>query len=240
MSMTKKTWLKVAGSLAVMSLATAAIAADHRDGPGTLANPAADINDVYSFMDGDNVALVMTVLPAAVADSKFSDKVQYVFHTTSGGSFGEAKNTLDIVCTFDAAQMATCVAGEGPDKPVLDKASGNANVDAGIVGENKKMTVFAGLRKDPFYFNLDGFKAAVKLVEMAAGALQFDAAGCPAVDPATSAVLVNQLKTSATAGPPEDFFKDLNTLAIVVKLDKALVTAGGPIVSTWGATTATP
>lgn len=240
--MTKRTWLKVAGALAVTSLATMAIAADHLDSPATKADASADINDVYSFMDADKVALVMTVFPAAVSDSKFSDKVQYIFHTTSGGAFGEVKGSLDIVCTFDAAQMITCLAGEGAGKPVLDKVTGDAKVDAGLVSENKMFTVFAGLRKDPFFFNLDGFKDVVATVTAAAGGLPKDAAGCPTLDAATSTVLVNKLKTDpknpppAGGGPPQDFFAPLNGMAIVLQVDKSLIASDGPVISVWGST----
>lgn len=234
--MTKKTFLKVAGSLAVMSLATAAIAADHLDSPAVKLDAPADINDLYSFMDGDKVVLIATVFPAAAADSKFSDKIQYIFHTTSGDAFGPEKSTLDIVCTFDAAQMITCKAGAGPDMPVMDMVTGNANVDAGLASTKGMMTVFSGLRKDPFFFNLAGFNKTVETVVGAAAGLMFDAANCPALDMGTSTLLVNQLKSNAMGMPAEDFFATLNGLAIVIKVDKALVTAGGPIVSSWVST----
>jgi len=235
--MTKKTWLKVAGALAVTSLATMAIAADHGDSPAVKADPPSDINDVYSFVDGDKVALVMTVYPDAPVDAKFSDKVQYIFHTTSGASFGEAKGTLDIVCTFDAAQMITCLVGDGAGKPVVDKVSGDAKVDAGLESANKMLTVFAGLRKDPFFFNLDGFKDAVATVTAAAPNLPKDAAGCPTVDAATSTVLVQKLKGNPMVGSAaEDHFAALNGLAIVLKVDKTLIASGGPIISIWAST----
>jgi len=236
MSMIKTTWLKVAGALAITSLATVAIAADHGDSPSTKLDPSADINDVYSFVDGEKVALVMTVVPGAVTDSKFSDKIQYIFHTTSGSAFGEAKSTLDIVCTFDAAQMITCMAGAGAGMDVLDMVTGDASKDAGLTSDNKMITVFAGLRKDPFFFNLAGFKKAVETVTTAAPNLQKDPAGCPDVGPATSTLLVNQLKSNELAGPPEDFFGNLNGLAIVLQVDKKLIASTGAIVSVWGST----
>jgi hypothetical protein len=54
----------------------------------------------------------------------------------------------------------------------------------------------------------------------------------------TSGVLVNMLKTAPDGGPPQDFFAKLNALAIVVSIDKGLVTNGGanPIVSVWAST----
>jgi hypothetical protein len=95
--------------------------------------------------------------------------------------------------------------------------------------------VFAGLRADPFFFNLAGFKNAVSTVE---GALPLpaDEAGCPQIDGPTGAALRSQLMTAPDGGPAQDFFAPLNGLAIVVSVDKALVTKGGPILSTWAST----
>src|ERR1700724_2779620 len=80
------------------------------DAPATTAEPAADINDVYSFLDkpGDaatNVIFAMTVFPAAPAGSKFSDTVQYVLHAQSGATFGATTSDYNIICQFDTAQV---------------------------------------------------------------------------------------------------------------------------------------
>jgi hypothetical protein len=231
--MIKKIFMAAAGLVTVMSPVSAALAADHKDSPAVNADPAADINDLYSFVDGGALVVAMTTFPAASFGSAFSDQVQYIFHTTSGAAFGSMTSTLDVVCTFDAAQMITCLAGEGPTAPVLDRAVGNAGSPAGLPGEKGLITVFAGLRKDPFFFNLEGFNAAVGMIKNAAPNFSYDAAGCPLLDAATSAVLVQQLKSSSMGGAAMDFFKPLNTLAIVVKIDPSLV---GPIVSVWTST----
>lgn len=238
--MTKNTWVRVAGALALTSLATMAFAADHLDSPVVKSDPPSDINDVYSWVANGKVVLVMNVSPAATMASKFSDKTQYVFHTTSGKAFPEVASKLDIVCTFDAAQMITCKAGEGPGLPVMDMVTGDASAEAGIESASKMMKVFAGLRKDPFYFNLDGFKKTVETVIGAAPNLTPDAAGCPALDAATSMALVSQLKSDSMGGPAKDFFAPLNGLAIVLELDKELVAPSGSILSIWGATHAAP
>src|SRR5580765_8996567 len=57
--------------------------ADHLDSPATKADGTVDINDVYTWNDGANVALVMTVTPAAPKTALFSDTAQYVIHTSS-------------------------------------------------------------------------------------------------------------------------------------------------------------
>ena len=83
-----------AAVVAVLSMfaTSQAWAADHRDGPGVRADIAADINDVFAWMSPDaaRVYLVMTVFPFATAEARFSDSVQYVFHTSSASAFGAA------------------------------------------------------------------------------------------------------------------------------------------------------
>jgi hypothetical protein len=228
-------------------LATAVIhprlarSADHLDAPATKAEAAADINDVYAFLEKPGVAdtkvvYAMTVFPAAPAGAKFSDSVQYVIHTQSGAAFGATTSDLNIICTFDAAQKAQCWAGAD------EYVTGDASAATGITSPSGKFRVFAGLRADPFFFNLAGFKNAVATVEGAAGSLTFNDAGCPNVNGPTSAALLGQLSHDpgdgglGTIDPPQDFFKKLNGMAIVVELDKTLATKGGNIISVWGST----
>lgn len=226
--------LGVTAGVAVLSLARPAPAADHTDAPKTLAEPAADINDVYTFMDGNNLVMAMTVFPFADASAKFSDKVQYVFHTTSGAKFGDKTASTDVICTFTAAQAASCWVGNG------EYVTGDASVATGLASKSGKTKVFAGRRADPFFFNLTGFKDTVAAVENAAGGLTFDGSGCPAVDQGTSAALTGLLKETATTAMPgrtnADDFATASGLALVVSIDKSLVTTGGPTVSVWAST----
>lgn len=230
----------------LMMLGTAALAvagvaatkkaesADHKDAPATTADPASDINDVFSFVDGGKVVLGMTVFPFATSEAKFSTATKYVFHTASGAAFGMTTATKDIICTFDASQKISCWIGTD------DYVTGDASAAAGLTSASGKVKVFAGKRSDPFYFNLQGFKDTVTTVEGAAASLTFNTAGCPAVDAATSMALVNKLKeTTSTAAPSKmaaDDFAAANTLAIVLSLDASLVTSGGKIMSVWAST----
>ncbi|MDB4941174.1 MAG: hypothetical protein JWP97_708 [Labilithrix sp.] len=236
--------LKVVGLLAAastivagVSLSRTAKSADHRDSPATAADPAGDINDVYTWMDGSNYVMAMTVFPFADATSKFSDQVQYVFHTTSGTAFGETKASSDVICTFDAAQKASCWVGSD------DYVTGVADVATGISSTSGKTKVFAGRREDPFFFNLTGFKAATKFVEDNAGTLAplRDDAGCfNNIDPLTRKSVTDRLAQDAGAdgGPraSRDDFATAQGLAIVVSVDKTLITKGGPVVSVWAST----
>jgi hypothetical protein len=175
------------------------------------------------------VIVVLNVSPFATIDSKFDDKVQYWAHTTSGTAFGEKNMPLDIVCTFDAAQKASCWAGS-------EYVTGDATAEAGISSETGMLKVFAGLRDDPFYFNLTGFKATADFVTANAGSLMLDAAGCPKVDAMLSTTLVTMLQQNGMGMPGVDDFAGKNVLSIVLSLDKKFMTGGGPIVSVWGAT----
>lgn len=209
--------------------------ADHLDSPATKADGTVDINDVFAWNDADgkSVALVMTVTPAAPKTALFSDAAQYVIHTSNGTDYPVASPEYNIICTFSgttAPQTAQCWAGTN------EYATGNADSASGIASADGKFKVFAGVRADPFFFNLDGFKATIADVEGAAGGLTFNDAGCPALDAGVAGFLGAQLSHAPDGGPPADFFKTLNTLAIVVKIDKTLVNGTGPILAVWAST----
>jgi uncharacterized protein (DUF2164 family) len=166
---------------AVLVAAAAAVAltspkpvysADHKDAPATIADPASDINDLFTFVDGGRFVMAMTITPFAASTAKFSTATKYVFHTQSGTKFGEYKKSEDVICTFDATQKISCWAGTD------DYVTGDASAATGLSSASGKLKVFAGLRADPFYFNLQGFKDAVAAVEGKAASLTFDGAGC--------------------------------------------------------------
>jgi len=245
--------LRIAGLIGAVCIVSVVLAtrvarsADHLDSPKVKMDPTTDINDLYSWMDGNNLVLAMTLFPAAMAPppadagpdagagSKFSNAVQYVIHTSSGASFGSATTVKeDVICTFDASQKISCWVGND------EYVTGDASPTTGLASADGKVKVFAGIRADPFFFNLDGFKNAVATVESVAGSLTFDPAGCPILNAAQGALLRTQLTTAPDGGPPADFFGPLNGLAIVLSIDKSLMTKGGPIVSTWASTHRAP
>jgi len=209
-----------------------AFAADHLDSPSTQADPAADINDLFAWTsaDGTKLNLVMTVFPVATAGASFSDSVQYVFHTTSNATFGGSASPVDIICQFDSNEQIACWVGNA------DYATGDASATAGVESVNGDFRVFAGLRDDPFYFNLEGFQSVVSTVTTVAASLSFDPAGCPALDAATATGLATRLAMGPDDSSAQDFFAPLNTLSIVLEVDLDLLTAGGPLVSVWGST----
>lgn len=221
---------------ALLLSASSGGAADHTDGPAASADPAADITDVFAWMSpaADRVYLVMNLVRNADVGSRFSDQVQYVFHTTSQSSFGAAASPeVNVICTFDAAQVIQCWAGNS------EYVSGDASDPRGIQSDSGRLRVFAGLRQDPFFFNLRGFQAVGAAVAGAiqTGGLSADAAGCPALDQATASALVTQLQTAPDGGPARDDFLGFNVLSIVASVDKTVLAgASSPILGVWAST----
>jgi hypothetical protein len=235
-------------AVALVGWAPAVRAADHLDSPRVKLAPEADITDVFAWMSSDKAKtyLVMNVSPAASAGSKFSPDVQYVFHLNSQAAYGEKDPTkikhVNILCTFDFAQNISCWLGPASTTGIsspTDYVTG-AMVPAGLVSQAGKMTVFAGLRDDPFFFNLEGFQETVKLVEGAAANPQFpaivDASGCPHLDSNTASLAAGQLSHAKGGGPAKDFFANLNVLSIVIALDTADAAPGGKILGVWAST----
>lgn len=231
--MRKSRWLAVLAAATLAAATRFASAADHVDGPRASADPAADVTDAFAWMtpDASKVILVMDLTRNAGSGSRFSDQVHYVFHTASRASFGDAPSEdVLVICQFDADQRVECWAGDDA------YVAGDASDTGGITSRDGRLRVFTGLRNDPFFFNLAGFRETARIVTGAASSLTFDPAGCPAVDDATSSALVTQLQTAPGGGAPQDGFGEFNVLAIVLEVDKSILTANGPILSVASAT----
>lgn len=227
-----KRWTQLSLGLAtVAGLVGAARAADHLDSPKATAEPAADITDVYAWMNGDatKLNLVLNVSPMAAAGTQFSDAVVYQIHVNSMSAYGQAQTETKILCKFYDAAKLECWVGD-------EYVEGDASATTGLASASGKLKVFAGLRNDPFFFELDGFKETVKAVVAAAPSLTFDTNGCPNVGATTSAALVNQLKSGKAGAPAKDFFAGTNVLSLVLQIDKTLVNKGGPVLGVWAST----
>jgi hypothetical protein len=207
-------------------------AADHKDGPAEMADAAADITDVYAWMSTDKtqVNLVMDVYPNAPAGTMFSDATLYVFHLNSAATFGGSATETKIICGFDSTQKISCWVGSG------ETVTGDASATAGITSASGKTKVFAGLRDDPFFFNLTGFKAVAAAVATAAPTLTFDGTGCPALDATTSSTLVAQLSHGTAGAAAANDFAGQNVQSIVIQVATSLVTPGGKFLGVWAST----
>ena len=220
--------IRLAGSVAVLALALPARASDHLDTPTVIADPAADVGDLYAWTsaDGARLNLAMTIVAHA-----FSDRLDYAFHVDSGPRFGATTATTTIVCRFASADAAECWAGDA------DHARGDARQTTGLAGRRGKFRVFAGLRDDPFANNVRGARAALNTAMTALHAgTSSDASGCPEFDAATSHAIFDQWRHT-DGGPAKNFLAGWTASAIVVSVDLDLVTRGGALVAVCAETT---
>jgi Domain of unknown function (DUF4331) len=137
---------------------------DHFSGPRALADPAADITDVYAFPSPDrpgHLVLVMNAFPLAAPTALFSDALSYRFRVrpvtsvTAGPTFEVGEEEYAFTVTFSApiegngsgtvAQVGTCTAPGGRQ---VSFRVGDENP-----AEAHGLRVFAGPRLDPFFID---------------------------------------------------------------------------------------
>jgi hypothetical protein len=201
-------------------------ASDHLDSPSTVANPQADIADVYAWMSSEGrLNLAMTI-----QGHSLSDKLVYTLHVDSGKTFGHTTASTAIVCRFSIASSGSCQVGDA------DTASGDLTNLAGVEGRNGRFRVYAGRRDDPFYNNIKGLVSAYQVANTAVknGTL-VDTAGCANFDAATTQSIRAQM-SSTDGGPAQNFLYKWTVSAIVISVDVDVVATGGKLLAVWGST----
>lgn len=153
------------------------VASDHKDGPITTENPAIDIADVYAFRspaDDGRVVLVMNVhgfIPPAEAGSvAFDPTLLYEFKIDTNGD-AVADRVVQAHATGTGADQR--IHFRGPAAPTMAGASSRLLAGGEVVsvpftspGEARTesgggMTVFAGVRDDPFFFDFARYQQIV-------------------------------------------------------------------------------
>ena len=207
-----------AAALVIASAPGGGRAADHLDGPSLLTSPSgnmrADINDLYVFRaaDPDKTVLALTTHPAAgfVSPLDYASDVSYVIDIDRNG---DAVEDLAYVARFspkaaDGSQSYTITRYTGANARSLSHGvvlgSGMRGSSAELKGDGR---AFAGLRSDPFFFDLGAFLSQVAGVQgnLIPGVL--DTRGRMFCDKNTN-----------------DFFSVLNTNAIVLEVDSEILT----------------
>ena len=220
--------IKVLVALVLFSaLVTMARASDHFDSPATVANPQADIGDVYAWIspEGRQLNLAMTI-----QGHTFSDKVQYALHIDSGKVFGHTSASTTIVCHFAAANAVNCKVGNA------DSASGDPTDPSGLEGRNHRFRVYAALRDDPFYNNLKGLLGAYAAASAAIkNGVPVDSAGCQKFNGATAKTILDQMGHT-DGGPAQNLLYNWTASAIVISVDLDVVSKGGTLLAVWGTT----
>ncbi|MDY6947101.1 MAG: DUF4331 family protein [Pseudomonadota bacterium] len=212
---------------ATSGTAIASFAADHLDTPSVIADPRADIGDLFAWTsyDGRRLNLVMTIV-----GHTFSAQLDYVFHIDSGPRFGQTTASTSIVCRVEATNAVACRAGN------VDVASGNAGDATGLESRNKRFRVFAGLRDDPFYNNVKGTRDAYGVAADAImGGVESDSAGCPGIGAAQSEIVLDRWRHT-DGGPAKNFLAGWTPASLIVSVDLDVVNQGGTMLAVWATT----
>lgn len=189
--------------------------ADHRDGPVATADVAADITDIYCWHEGTKFIAVFNIagFGAPGQPGVFSPNVLLQLHidrTTAAGSFDQVSD-VDVNIRF--ARNA-----RGEYAVQVENLPGSSGMITGrvetVITDGPRM-VFAGLRDDPFFFDLDGFRASLAK---------------PAADSTLSFMNTR------------DTFAGTNVTSVVLEMALSDVTVGGtmPRLSVWGTTARRP
>jgi len=201
-------------------------ASDHLDTAAVIADPAADIADLYAWTsaDGKRLNLAMTIV-----GKQFSDHVRYVFHIDSGRELGKTSVSVTLNCEFNALTAPTCQLGEA------DRARGEAGAESGLRSERGLFRVFAGLRDDPFFNNVRGTRAALNVAgEAMKNGLPRDG-GCPRFDAANSAHILHEWQRT-DGQPARNFLEGWKISALVIEVDLKAVNSGGTLLGVWAST----
>ena len=209
--------------LTVGAVPLMAQAADHLDAPSlgsihvdasdhiavTKTNGPLDINDVYVFKgrSSGHTVLAMTVNPAVnlgIGPSTFAPGAEYAFNVDTNGN---SRLDRQYVIKFGkpnskGVQSYAVTFRKGDDHRTIARGrTGRSNWRNGVGS-------FAGVRSDPFFFDLLGFLGSVK----GQGTRRLD------------------------DGKQTDFFVGLNTLAIVLEVPNSRLGGSGRNIGVWGTT----
>jgi len=223
--------LGIAGVLGARHLAHAS---DHQDTADVELNPSQDLTDFYAFpgATSDRIALVLNswpvITPAQAGTVSFDPNLLYQIKVDNTGDAVEDKV---IQITFTGTGASQQVQVRGPMTPPVVGAMNNtvATTDPvvtgainSVIGTASGIQVYAGVRDDPFFIDLEQFFRIL-----------------PDRKPVTGSLAALPSTPSASAfrapGAAVDFLAGFNVLSIVVELPTSMLTAGGNAkIGLWG------
>ncbi|MCU0626864.1 MAG: DUF4331 domain-containing protein [Gemmatimonadaceae bacterium] len=224
--------IAIAVMTATALVAGVAVASDHQDTPEVELSPRSDINDVYAFPGStpDRTVLAVTTSSPIAGGSNgaaaFDPNLLYQIKIDNTGDGVEDRVLQFTVRGEGTAQqvelrgpVAPAVTGIRtrlvPGAPVL-----RGPINRVLTGDNG-VQLFAGLRDDPFFIDLEQFFRIIPDRKPVSGALS----RLPETPTATA---------WRPAGQAVDFLRGFNALAFVVELPTALLTQGGtPRLGVW-------
>lgn len=202
-----------AGSAALVTALLAAgqpRAADHADGPQASGDPAADLGDLYAWVNGDRLVVIVTYAPLLEASDApvFDADVLYTIHIDNDDDH-EPDHSIWV-------RFGQNMSGEWgyrvENVPGLGFAF-QGPVDT-VVDGDVQTRAWAGLADDPFFFDLEGWQDTVANI---------------AGDPSGPGNLAFEFDRDSLAG--------LNTMVIALEFPlDAAVLPGEPIIQVWAET----
>jgi hypothetical protein len=142
-------------------------AADHLDAPNLASREDADINDVYMFQAATpgRTAIAVTTSPAAgvIGPIDYATNVRYkISIDRTGDAVEDLAYVLDFSASSGGSQAYTVTRYTGANARSLAQGVVIGNGMRGTTTSlNGNGMVFAGLRADPFFFDLAAFKHVV-------------------------------------------------------------------------------
>lgn len=209
-------------------------ASDHQDTADVELNPSQDMTDFYAFpgATNDRITLVLNswpvITPAQANTVTFDPNLLYQIKVDNTGDAVEDK-VLQITFTGTGANQQVQV--RGPLVPSVKGAMQNeiasdAPVVMGaintVLGTASGIQVYAGVRDDPFFIDLEQFFRILPDRKPVTGSL---------------AALPSTPTASAFRAPGQavDFLAGFNVLSIVIELPTAMLTTGGNTkIGLWG------
>ncbi|HEX9267853.1 MAG TPA: DUF4331 family protein, partial [Candidatus Limnocylindria bacterium] len=194
-------------------------AADHLDAPNLASREDADINDVYVFEAATpgRTAIAVTTSPAAgvIGPINYATNVRYKINVDrNGDAVEDLAYVLDFSTPSGGSQAYTVTRYTGANARTLAQGVALGGGMRGAITSLKDGgVVFAGLRADPFFFDLAAFRHVVL------GAANGRTGFCD--QPGPSGI---------------DFFAAFNTNAIVIEVPNDSLSDSGGKIGVWSTT----
>lgn len=149
-------------------------AADHLDAPSLTSpgdNPRLDINDLYVFegQNENNTVLAVTVNPLAAGNPRFDRWAEGAYHLRIDNN-GDAVEDITYTFTFlrhPAPNKQFVLVRKATGQRATFNRPGGKLIGVGLTNGavnlfGQQGELFAGLRSDPFFFDLGGFLGTVE------------------------------------------------------------------------------
>ncbi len=152
-----------------LAVSAAVMSADHAESPGTDADPAGDLADIFIFPSSESVTKTVAAItfggrsaPRSRIDGSFycDPNILYTLHIDRADAAGTFDNIPDIevLARFGIDQLGAC----GLQLENVPGAGGtfSGKIESVFISPGG-MKAFAGLRNDPFFFDAEGYAALV-------------------------------------------------------------------------------